>query len=78
MPESLRGKRPLPPLDQKRPRRFKDDGARGLAGFCRRFLLHTIREIRGSHWLMTYGDYLNEMGYGVRKLGLDWLNISEV
>jgi len=35
------------------------------------------REIRGSHWLMAYGDYLNEMGYGVRKLGLDWLNISE-
>lgn len=35
------------------------------------------REIRGSHWLMAYGDYLNEMGYSVRKLGLDWLNISE-
>lgn len=35
------------------------------------------REIRGSHWLMAYGDYLEEMGYAVRKLGLDWLNISE-
>ncbi len=35
------------------------------------------REIRGSHWLMAYGDYLSEMGYSVRKLGLDWLNISE-
>jgi len=35
------------------------------------------REIRGSHWLMAYGDHLAEMGYGCQKLGLDWLNISE-
>jgi hypothetical protein len=35
------------------------------------------REIRGSHWLMACGDYLDEMGYSVRKLGLEWLNISE-
>jgi hypothetical protein len=35
------------------------------------------REIRGSHWMMAYGDYLDEMGYCMGKLGLDWMNISE-
>jgi hypothetical protein len=35
------------------------------------------REIRGSHWMMAYGDYLDEMGYCMGKLGLEWLNISE-
>ncbi len=35
------------------------------------------REIHGSHWMMAYGDYLDEMGYCMRKLGLEWLNISE-
>jgi len=35
------------------------------------------REIRGSHWMMAYGDYLAEMGYAAEKLGLEWLNISE-
>jgi hypothetical protein len=35
------------------------------------------REIRGSHWMMAYGDHLDEIGYAVEKLGLEWLNISE-
>ena len=35
------------------------------------------REIRGSHWMMADGDYLAEIGYCMRKIGLDWLNISE-
>ena len=35
------------------------------------------REMRGSHWMMTYGDFLKEIGYSARKLGLEWLNISE-
>ena len=35
------------------------------------------REMRGSHWMMAYGDFLNEAGYAVKKMGLDWLNISE-
>jgi hypothetical protein len=47
--------------------------ARNIIGDDKRL----AREIRGSHWLMAYGDYLNEMGYAVRKLGLDWLNISD-
>ncbi len=35
------------------------------------------REIRGSHWMLAYGNYLAELGYAARKLGLDWLNLSE-
>jgi hypothetical protein len=35
------------------------------------------REMRGSHWMMAYGDFLREIGYCVRKMGMDWLNISE-
>lgn len=35
------------------------------------------REIRGSHWMMTCGDYLPEMGYAAAKVGLEWLNVSE-
>jgi hypothetical protein len=33
-------------------------------------------EVRDSHWVMVYGDYLKEAGYAVRKLGLKWENIS--
>ncbi len=31
-----------------------------------------VREVRDSHWLMVYGDYLRESGYAARKLGLKW------
>jgi hypothetical protein len=33
-------------------------------------------EMRGFHWMMCYGDYLKETGYALRKLGVDWLDIS--
>ncbi|MFC1558286.1 sugar isomerase, partial [candidate division KSB1 bacterium] len=36
-----------------------------------------IREIKGSHWMIVYDDYLREMEYAVHKIGLEWLNISE-
>lgn len=36
-----------------------------------------IREVRDSHWVMAYGDYLREAGYAARKLGLVWENISD-
>ena len=29
-------------------------------------------EARDSHWVMSYGDHLNELGYAARKLGLRW------
>ena len=35
-------------------------------------------EVRDSHWVNVYGDYLNECGYAARKLGLRWDNFSEV
>ncbi|MEN6406607.1 MAG: hypothetical protein ABFC77_09060 [Thermoguttaceae bacterium] len=36
------------------------------------------REIRGSHWMMCCGDYLKEIGYATAKIGLGWLNISDL
>jgi hypothetical protein len=36
-----------------------------------------IREARDSHWMMVYGDYLREIGYALRKIGLTWDNISD-
>ena len=35
-------------------------------------------EVRDSHWMMVYGDYLKEGGYAARKLGLTWENFSDV
>ncbi len=34
-------------------------------------------EVRDSHWMMVYGDYLKETGYAAAKLGITWDNISE-
>ncbi len=34
-------------------------------------------EVRDSHWVSAYGDYLNEAGYAARKLNLTWDNISD-
>ncbi|MFH1716392.1 MAG: sugar isomerase [Planctomycetota bacterium] len=36
-----------------------------------------IREVRDSHWMMAYGDYLREIAYASRKIGINWVNISE-
>jgi hypothetical protein len=36
-----------------------------------------LAEARDSHWMMAYGDYLQEVGYAARKIGLRWENISE-
>jgi hypothetical protein len=33
-------------------------------------------EARDSHWMMVYGDYLRELGYAARKLGLEWVDVS--
>ncbi len=33
-------------------------------------------EMRGFHWMMAYGDSLRETGYAVRKLGMEWLDLS--
>jgi L-fucose isomerase-like protein len=34
-------------------------------------------EARDSHWMMVYGDYLRETGYAARKLGLEWVNVTD-
>ncbi|MHB0957053.1 MAG: hypothetical protein ACYC0X_14030 [Pirellulaceae bacterium] len=36
-----------------------------------------VREARDSHWMMVYGDYLREIGYAIRKIGLTWDNTAD-
>ena len=36
-----------------------------------------IKEVRDSHWIMAYGDYLKELGYATRKIGIKWVDISQ-
>lgn len=36
-----------------------------------------IREARDSHWMVVYGDYLREIGYAIRKIGLTWDCIAD-
>ncbi len=36
-----------------------------------------IKEVRDSHWMMAYGDHLKELGYVSRKIGINWVNLSE-
>lgn len=35
-----------------------------------------IKEVRDSHWIMTYGNYLREAEYAARKIGLRWETIA--
>ncbi len=35
-----------------------------------------LEEMKGFHWMLSYGDYLKECGYALRKLGVDLLNVS--
>jgi hypothetical protein len=36
------------------------------------------REMEGFHTVVTYGDYLREAGYALRKVGaVEWANYSE-
>lgn len=36
-----------------------------------------LSEVRDSHWVMVYGDYLREIGYAAPRIGVNWENISE-
>jgi len=36
-----------------------------------------LREVRDSHWMMAYGDYLKEIGYAVRKVGIRWETLEQ-
>lgn len=33
-------------------------------------------EMRGFHWMTCYGDWRREVGYALRKAGVDWLDVS--
>jgi hypothetical protein len=35
-----------------------------------------LQEMKGFHWMMSYGDYLRETGYALKKLGVDFHNVS--
>jgi len=35
-----------------------------------------VRDMRGFHWMLTYGDCLKEVGYAIRHLGIEWTNVS--
>ena len=36
-----------------------------------------LSEVRDSHWMMAYGDYLRELGYAAPRIGITWENFSE-
>jgi len=35
------------------------------------------QEMRGFHWMTGYGNYLAETGYALKKIGIEWLDISK-
>jgi hypothetical protein len=41
-------------------------------GDCQKLL----EEMKGFHWMLAYGDYRQECGYALRKLGVDLLDVS--
>jgi hypothetical protein len=36
-----------------------------------------LNEVRDSHWVMVYGDYLKEIGYAAPRMGITWDDISK-
>jgi hypothetical protein len=36
-----------------------------------------LAEARDSHWMMAYGDHLQKLGYAARKIGIQWIDLSE-
>jgi hypothetical protein len=35
-----------------------------------------LEDMRGFHWMTCYGDYLREVGYALKKVGVQWENLS--
>ena len=35
-----------------------------------------LEQMKGFHWMLSYGNYLRETGYALKKLGVDFLNVS--
>ena len=36
-----------------------------------------LEQMKGFHWMMSYGNYLKETGYALKKIGVEMLNVSE-
>jgi hypothetical protein len=34
-------------------------------------------EVRDSHWMMAYGNHLRELAYAARKIGINWVDLSQ-
>ena len=35
-----------------------------------------LEDMQGFHWMICYGDYLREVGYALKKVGIQWQNIT--
>jgi len=35
-----------------------------------------LEQMKGFHWMLSYGDHLKEVGYALKKVGIGFLNIS--
>ncbi len=35
-----------------------------------------LEDMQGFHWMTCYGDYLREVGYALKKVGIEWHNIT--
>lgn len=35
-----------------------------------------LDQMKGFHWMLSYGDYMKECGYALKKLGVEFLNVS--
>ena len=35
-----------------------------------------LEDMQGFHWMTCYGDYLREVGYALKKVGIKWDNIT--
>ncbi len=35
-----------------------------------------LDEVKGFHWMATYGSHLRETGYAMKKAGIDWLAVT--
>ena len=36
-----------------------------------------LHDMKGFHWLVVYGDYLSEIEYALKKMGINWRNLSK-
>ncbi|MHC4638400.1 MAG: sugar isomerase [Planctomycetota bacterium] len=36
-----------------------------------------VAETKGFHWMASYGNYLREIGYALKKVGVDWMDLTK-